>query len=291
MEVDQGRYWTLRELRNHDAAVPRCEVDSFSGQALAAWLPEDGLVWGGVDFNETDSTNTVALNAGKAGTPEGFLVTAGHQLAGRGRAGRKWWCPPGAGVLCSLLVRPPDLPAASAFRLTQWTAVALAESLRETTGLKVWIKWPNDLHIEGRKLGGVLIETALHHNQVSYAVAGWGINIHQVPGAWPADLAKRATSVDIETHQRHNRLQLLANMLHHLSQSYAGVCQTDQQLGERWRRLCDTPGQTVQIKLGSETIHGYAEELQRDGTLVVRAAEGQVRRINSGEVLACAWDH
>src|SRR5690606_18635680 len=114
------------------------------------------------------------------GSPEGSVIVADAQTAGRGRAGRRWWSPPGAGLYVSIVLRPPRevVPL-----LTLAAGVAAAEGVEAATSLGVAVKWPNDLYVAGRKLGGILTES---RGGLSCVIVGAGINV--LPAAYPADL-------------------------------------------------------------------------------------------------------
>src|SRR5690242_19863216 len=143
------------------------------------------------------STNDVAAALAQAGAGEGTTIVAEHQTAGRGRRGRTWFSPPGAGLYVSVVLRPGDsdslTPAVTL--LTLAAGVALAEGVRAATGLPVGIKWPNDLVVERRKLAGILAE-AVGSPGVSAIILGFGINIR--PAAYPPEIASRATSLESE---------------------------------------------------------------------------------------------
>ena len=126
------------------------------------------LLW----FAQIGSTNDVA-HPGSAPAAEGLLVIADEQTAGRGRLDRRWWAPPGSSLLMSLFLRPA-LPPSRAGQLTMCLGLAAVEAIEAVTGLRPALKWPNDLLLEGRKLGGMLTELRLDGERLDYAVWGWG---------------------------------------------------------------------------------------------------------------------
>lgn len=143
-------------------------------------------------FEETDSTNARARELADQGAPEGTLVVAERQTQGRGRKGRIWFSPPGAGIYASLILRP-SIPPHEATRITFVTAVAAAEALLHLTDLNVRIKWPNDILVNGKKVAGILTEISTERGAVDYAVVGLGMNVN-TPG-FPDDISERATSI------------------------------------------------------------------------------------------------
>src|SRR4051812_27874395 len=150
-------------------------------------------------FNETTSTNDVAARHAEHGATEGTTVVAAAQTAGRGRLGRTWYSPPGAGLYMSIVFRS----AVAAPFLTLAGGVAVAEGIRAATGLPLEIKWPNDVvtpssagPAKRRKLSGVLAEASTSVDGLQYVILGIGINIS--PVSYPPELADRATSIETE---------------------------------------------------------------------------------------------
>src|SRR5688572_22164474 len=150
-------------------------------------------------FSETTSTNDVAAALAERGAPEGATVIACAQSLGRGRFGRKWFSPPGAGLYISVVFRDPRVVPL----LTLAGGVAAADGIRAATGLPVSLKWPNDVIVEGgvarggvksRKLAGVLAEASSAVDGVHHVVLGVGINLR--PAAYPPEIADRATSIE-----------------------------------------------------------------------------------------------
>lgn len=144
----------------------------------------------------TDSTNTDALEAARAGAPHGSVYFADEQLAGRGRDGHSWHSAAGQGLYVSVLLRPA-IPAVRLPLLPLAAGLAAAEAIRATTGLAIDLRWPNDLLLGPRKVGGILVEGKIESTGVAFAVVGIGINVHQ--RAFAADLATPATSLDLES--------------------------------------------------------------------------------------------
>jgi BirA family biotin operon repressor/biotin-[acetyl-CoA-carboxylase] ligase len=224
---------------------------------------------------EVASTNDVAGVLAEQGAAEGLLVMADHQTAGRGRMGRCWASPAGAGIYASVVLRPP----AQAIPLLTLTAgVAVAEGIRASTGLDPDLKWPNDVHIAGRKLAGILAEGA-----PSYVVLGIGINV--LPAAYSASVVTRATSLEAELGRPADRGLVLAECLAALAYRYRVlVAEGGRTIVEAWRqRAAKTLKRQVEWDAGSGVTRGAVEDIDEHGALVVRAGGGLVR-ITSGEV-------
>src|SRR4029079_10376791 len=142
-------------------------------------------------YAEVSSTNDVVATLADRGEPEGSVVIADAQSAGRGRHGRTWASPPGAGLYMSILMRPA---AHAVSLLTIAAGVAFADGIQAATGLQPQLKWPNDVYVGGRKLAGILAEAGTSKSGVQHVVLGCGINL--MPAAYPADGAGRAASIE-----------------------------------------------------------------------------------------------
>jgi len=234
-------------------------------------------------FDAVGSTNTVALSLTED-AEEGTVVLADYQEKGRGRFDRPWVSPSGVNIYMSVLLRPSIEPDEGHF-LTLFSAVACAHALRETTGLPVAIKWPNDLMVANRKLGGILTEVRINHRDIVLAVIGIGVNINMEIADLPEPLRRTATSVIHETGQHAKREPVIAGILNHLDYWYgylkrrAGLAIIDE-----WKRLTSTLGRTVIVTRGSETYTGLAEEMDEKGGLIVRLPTGERRRLISGDL-------
>lgn len=232
-------------------------------------------------FDLVDSTNEVARALAEDGAEHGTLVVAEAQRRGRGRRGRSWLSPPKANLYFSLVLRP-ELPIHRVHELTLLAAVAVAEVLQEA-GFEAAIKWPNDLMIRGRKVGGILTELTLEDDRVRFVVLGIGLNVNLDP--IPEEIARFATSLSLERGEPLPRAFLLAALL-------AGLetwLEKDVALGfepvrQRWRELSSTLGRQVQIDDGPAAIEGVAVDLAVDGALLVRDAAGVVHRVVAGDV-------
>ena len=165
-------------------------MSQLSSTSIAAALTTRRLGRPALCFPQIGSTNDVAHERAAAGAAEGLLVLADEQTAGRGRLDRRWWAPPGSSLLMSLLLRPP-LPPGQAGQLTMCLGLAAAEGVEAVTGLQPALKWPNDLLLGGRKLGGMLSELRLDGERLAYAVLGLGVNVNVT---FPSIAASNLTS-------------------------------------------------------------------------------------------------
>lgn len=226
-------------------------------------------------FAEVSSTSDVALTLAERGAGEGRLVIANAQSAGRGRHGRAWASPAGAGLYLSAVLRP--LPHAVPL-LTIAAGLAVAEGIEAATGLSPRLKWPNDIYIGDRKLAGMLAEAG-----ADFVILGIGINV--LPAAYPPDIAARATSLEGEVGRAVDRGLLLAECLSHLAARYAELQGGRADLVMRaWRaRAGSTLGRRVSWDSAGSVHQGTAEDIDDSGALLVRTEAGLVLVI-SGEV-------
>jgi len=229
-------------------------------------------------YPSVSSTNDVAGVLAERGAPEGCVVVANAQSAGRGRRGRTWTSPAGAGLYVSALLRP----AQDAPLLTIAAGVAVAEGVQSATGLAVDLKWPNDLFVGGRKVAGILAE-ANRSALGPYVIVGFGINV--MPAAYPPEVAVRATSIEGELGRAVDRGLLLAECLCSLADRYADLQRGHAGLvAEAWRlRAARTFGRRVRGDVGGVVVEGVAESLDETGALIVRTVHGPVR-VTAGEV-------
>ena len=153
-------------------------------------------------FFRTDSTNRVALELGHAGEPEGAVVLAEEQTAGRGRGGRAWHSERATGIYVTLLLRPKLAPVQAPL-LTMMAGLSAHSAVQALTGLEVDLKWPNDLLVRGRKLGGILTEMHAEPGQIRFVIVGIGLNVNQEK--FPGELANLATSLRAETGKPQSR--------------------------------------------------------------------------------------
>lgn len=238
-----------------------------------------------VYMSTTGSTNDVAKEMAARGAPEGTVVVADEQTAGRGRLDRRWLAPAGTSLLCSILFRPP-LPLSRANRLTMLCSLAAADAVEEVSGLLVDLKWPNDLIISTkdgwRKLAGVLTETGVTGMELDFVVVGLGINVN-VPREVLPDLAPGATGILAETGRAVDRAALLAALLAGVEARYAGI-EDGVRLHAAWTARLATLGRQVIVTTGQEVLRGVAEEVDLDGALLLRTPDGDLRRLVAGDV-------
>jgi len=227
----------------------------------------------------TDSTNTDALQAARAGAPHGSVYFADEQRAGRGRGDHAWHSAAGQGLYVSVLLRPP-IPAALLPLLPLAAGLAAADTIQAVADLTVDLRWPNDLLIGPRKVGGILVEAKTdaktESSVIAHAVVGIGINVHQ--RSFPADLSTPATSLDIEAGKSILRQPLLVSLLKSLQREALGLLDpaSIQSIPRRVQQASTwVSGRTVEVH-GPQACTGITAGLDENGFLVVRTANGLV---------------
>lgn len=238
-----------------------------------------------VVLDSTVSTQQDAMRLAEEGAPEGTVVIAEEQTAGRGRFGRRWFSPRGKGIWMSIVLRPTQ-PLAFTPQLTLLTGVAMCRAIRRLTDVEVGIKWPNDLLIHGRKVSGILLESATEDQRVRYCIAGLGIDVNLNPEDYPAELLQVGTSLKIETGREIERTALIAAVLEEMEQLcklYAE--QGFQPIAMLWEALSVTINRSVQVHTGQDIpVEGTAVGLDPSGALVIETDQGERIQIISGDV-------
>jgi len=230
-------------------------------------------------FTSTGSTMDSARSEAEAGAPEGTVVLAEEQTKGRGRFGRAWVSPAGKNLYLTLIMRPA-LDRLRSLSIVSPLAVALA--IEDATGLTPRIKWPNDILINGRKLSGILIESEFSGPSPEYALVGPGINVNLDMEEAP-EIAQIATSVKRELGRETSREELLAGFLNRFEQLYDGAAKSDA-VHDQWRSRLDTLGRNVHVTFRDQVYEGRAEDVDRDGNLILVEPDGARRVIEAGEV-------
>lgn len=229
------------------------------------------------------STNEAAHNFAKAGLPEGTLVVANTQSKGRGRLGRKWHSPPGKGLYFSLILRP-NLPPGKTPGLSLTAGLAIIRAIYTTTGLKMQMKWPNDILNDKKKLAGILIELAAELDRVEYVIVGIGVDVNHDKKDFPRSLQKTATSLKIITSKEVPRIALLQNILTQFEQLYANFCQHGfKYIGSELKQHSAVLGKRVTLSLGRKKITGQALGFDDNGGLLIKSRSG-LRSYTAGEV-------
>ena len=249
----------------------------------------DSLVdtkWAGknvIYYDETDSTNNRAKEAGNNKEPHGTLFVADMQMAGKGRRGRVWKSPSGSSIYMTILLYP-DIPPVKAPQLTLIMAIAVAEGIREVTGLETKIKWPNDIVVNGKKICGILTEMSTEIDYINHVVIGIGINVNME--SFPEDIAKTATSLRIEAGKEFRRFELIAAIVEHFEKAYEAVCEAGslEPIMEDYNRLLVNCGRQVRVLEPEHEYDALALGIDKTGELQVECEDGSRKSVFAGEV-------
>jgi BirA family biotin operon repressor/biotin-[acetyl-CoA-carboxylase] ligase len=228
-------------------------------------------------YRELSSTNRVAGEMAAAGAPAGTIVLSAFQSAGVGRLRRAWLAPPGRSLLLSVILRP-RIETQLVAHLTLLAGAALAEAIREETGLAAGLKWPNDVLMRGRKVSGILAQGSLRGDAIDYVILGVGLNVNQTEAELPPDCRGIATSLRIERGGRVSRAAMLRRFIsrwnaHLLAFSEGGR----PYLREKWTENNLTLGREVSVRGADGELRGTAVDLSERGGLIVRFPDGSSR--------------
>jgi len=230
------------------------------------------------------STNELAKELAQEGAAEGTVVIAEEQTGGKGRMGRSWYSPSGQGLWFSVILRP-QISTAGVSKITLVSAVAVAKSIREVTGLQAGIKWPNDILIDNRKVSGILTEMNAEIDRVNYLILGIGVNVNTRPELMPPELAGTATSLAEQKGARISRIELLASILNNLDAAYREFIKGNfAPILSLWKEMSVTLNRWVRISSINDTDEGIAFDVDDEGALLLMKKDGSMKRILSGDV-------
>ncbi len=242
----------------------------FSSPQLASTFPNKLLGTTLFAFEDISSTNSFALDLIQKQPHDGTLIFADHQTNGRGRLERLWFSPPGMNVYASLIKALPDtLSNHNVGWIALLAGLAIARSLEESTAFSLDLKWPNDILLGGRKLGGILCETASGSDEKRWVVIGFGINVNQTRTSLPPELRKIATSLQEASGRHWDRLFLLHHMTAAIEKLFGDSGhETLRTWKKSYQERCSTVGQVIQAKFpdGSELV-GTAQSVGEQGQL------------------------
>ena len=281
-EVEEHPEWGCRLLGVPDRMLEREILWGLDTTILGRWVR---------CYGRLRSTNDVAMRLAAEGAPEGTLVVAECQTGGRGRSGRSWDSPEEMGIWASLVLRPgierTDVHrAAVASKVGMCAGMGIVWAVARL-GVDAVLKWPNDITIQGKKVGGILTEMQTEGDRIRFVVLGFGINVHQMARCFREDVRDTAISLRMATGAVQRRVPLLQQILRETEAWYLSISRDQEAFGrllEAWRGACATLGRWVKIEAGAEVIVGRAVDVDSDGALMVDR-EGKRERIAAGHVI------
>ena len=248
--------------------------------------PLEGTIFAGKahrHFASIGSTNRTAMNAALGGAPEGSVFTSDEQTAGRGRADHTWHSPAGQGLYVSIVLRPQLAPN-DVLWLSLIAGLAVREAIKEITTISVDLRWPNDIMLDDKKLGGILTEVGTESGRISHAVIGIGLNVNQPQ--FPAELSGLATSLRMETDREWPREEILTALLRAIDREYRAL-QSGEKIGIVHRfEAASSYARGTRVSIddhGAAQFSGATEGLDERGFLRVRTSDG-LRIVMSGGV-------
>jgi len=236
-------------------------------------------------LEEIDSTNDEARRLAKLGEKEGTVVVAASQIKGKGRFDRRWISPTG-GIYISIILKPYVNPSKFPI-LTLLSAISVVRTIRGLANLDASVKWPNDIEISGKKVGGILCEAV--KNTV---IIGIGINLNTGLSVFPASLRKHVTSVKFETGSTLHRDKVIMILLEEFDKLYRDFLHGRQdEIVSEWSSFCRTLGDKVKVETTEGVISGFAEKVGSRGELIVRSYDGKIKKVFSGDVIKVNLEH
>ncbi|WP_297213025.1 MULTISPECIES: biotin--[acetyl-CoA-carboxylase] ligase [Thermodesulfovibrio] len=235
-------------------------------------------------YDEVESTNSVAYELLKKGYPSGTVVIADRQTKGKGRLGRKWISPAGKNLYMSIAVKPNITPK-YATMITLTSVVACTTALRRHTDIAVLIKWPNDMLVDHKKVGGILSEIKIEGEKIKAAVVGIGINVNMTEEDIPEEIKDIATSLRICKGEEFSRALLAVEIIKEFDKWYQLLEKKNRKtIIDRWMQLSGTIGRQVKIVLTEREIIATAEAIDEEGRLIVKLSDGTYEKISAGDV-------
>jgi BirA family transcriptional regulator, biotin operon repressor / biotin---[acetyl-CoA-carboxylase] ligase len=290
-ELEQCQEWGFQvKIANN-----RVSLVYDQDQLVPYWIQKESttIAWEWLRVNgflSVESTNSVALEMARQGAPNGSLIYAEEQTAGKGRKDRIWFSPAGTGLYFTLILRPAQ---ARVFwpLLTHVASIALGETLKELAKLgiipnplEIDIKWPNDVLLSGKKCAGILLETLSTENESQAAVVGVGLNVH--PGSYPESLSAEAACIDEMAKVFVPRRLLLVQFLDHFQRYYLMFERGEHKnLLERWKSVSSMwNGTKIWISDGSSRRQAETCGLNEMGALLIRTADGDQETVLAGDI-------
>lgn len=250
-------------------------------------------------YESVPSTMDLARAQDEQGAPEGTVIVADEQTAGRGRGDHAWFSPPAQSLYLSVILRPSLAPAQAGW-VTMIAALAVVDTIQgigdwrleiphdaqsEISNLKsqIAIKWFNDVLLNQRKVCGILVEVSIEGDKLQSMIVGIGLNVNTRFDAAPPDVQARATSLAREFGFELDREEVLRRLLAHLGVRYEALLQTSASPAAEYARHVSTLGREVRVNTGREVVSGRALRIEENGALIVQTSSGELR-VGFGEI-------
>ncbi|MBE7039863.1 MAG: biotin--[acetyl-CoA-carboxylase] ligase [Ruminococcaceae bacterium] len=235
-------------------------------------------------FDVLESTNSTLKSMAKSGEKEGKVIVAQRQTKGRGKMNREFFSPEGSGIYMSILLKP-DIEIDKAVLLTAMTAVAVAETIENVSGVEAKIKWVNDIYCKGKKVCGILTESGLelYSKKVSYSVIGIGINLIEAETGFPSEISNIAGTVyERNEYKDESRAQIIAGILESIYNYYLEFSKG--RYKEKYKSRSNLLGKEIIVTSGESIKKAIATNIDDDCRLVVKYDDGNQEALLSGDV-------
>ena len=238
--------------------------------------------WRSIEWRAVlDSTQNLARDLARDGAPEGTVVIAESQTAGRGRLGRQWHSPAGCNLYCSLVLRPP-LPPTAVPTFALVVGLAVADAAQPLVGARPALKWPNDVLLDGRKVAGILTELDAEIERVRYVIVGIGVNVNTE--AFPEELATTATSLRLAAGHPVDRARFTGGLLAALEARYRRfLADGFAAMRPEWEASAALTGKEVRVTAPEGEVSGRVLGVDDDGALRLAGPRGELR-VLAGEI-------
>lgn len=234
-----------------------------------------------ITYAEVDSTMNVASVRAEAGSPHGTVIRAHAQRTGRGRFGRRWESAVGDSLLTSTVLRMPPLAIGANMAIA--ATLAVRDTVSHLTGAECAIKWPNDVHVYGRKIAGVLVEASLDTAGNGVAIVGIGLNVNLDPSNFPT-IAEAATSLALEAGHAISADLVEVTLFAKLEAAIRQIAEDPQAALGAWRAALDTLGRQVTVQTRTGSLAGIAEDVDEKGNLLLRTPDSNLHTLAEGDV-------
>lgn len=235
-------------------------------------------------FEKAGSTNDLAYQYASKNEEEGAVFIAEYQTKGRGRMGREWFSPKRKGLWFSIVLKP-EFNFSDITIMPLLTALSCAEAIRNSLCVDVKIKWPNDLLINNKKAGGILLEMKAEIDRINFLIIGIGIDVNLNEKDYPEYLKNKAISLKIAKGKMVSRLQILVDILENIEKRYIEYPDNKSEIIKDYSQLCCNLGKMINVETQTGIIKGKALKIEESGCLILKDKHGELIKISSGDII------
>lgn len=288
LNISRSAVWkNVNELRNYGYLIDAKAGYGYRLESEPDRLESELLLNNNMHYLKTvDSTNLEARRIAEKDEGLECIIVAEEQLKGRGRIGSSWYSPPHSGLWFSMLLRPEFISPAKTTSITLVIAAVLAEFFNGKYTIPAKVKWPNDLLVGNKKIGGILTEIKGESDRIEYLIIGIGLNVNQQLSDFPVELEPLASSLYLQSGRFINRTELLLDLTDELKTACALFFREGfAPFYQLWKKNNATLGRHVTVKYGAKTLNGKAIDIKKDGALLLQDNLGINHIINYGDII------